>query len=131
MSQFEPQVEAESTDSDKLGDMEYPPDRPLGVEEYGVTGAEQKTPEPLEDRVAREEPEAHPTSTEADPPVEGLVAPDEELGRDVTGEEVATEATSTTAPMGEDLPQELEGTTAAEEDAVHVTPEPPAPGQPG
>ena len=52
---------AESLDPEVLSDyddptgiLEYPPDRPLGVEEYGVTAAEQRVDEPLEERVRRE-----------------------------------------------------------------------------
>lgn len=57
----EPQGMAEATDSDKLGtpddpDVEpgFPPDEPLGVEEYGLSAAEEQVGEPLEERVQRE-----------------------------------------------------------------------------
>jgi hypothetical protein len=50
------QAGAEATDDEKL-DGEYPPDRPLAVEDYGTTGAEQRIEEPLTERVAREEPD--------------------------------------------------------------------------
>ena len=50
------QSEAEFLDDDKLP-SEYPPDRPLGVDEYGVTAYEETVPEPLEERLRREEPD--------------------------------------------------------------------------
>lgn len=53
------QQRAEDLDEDKIGG-EYPPERPLGVEEYGTTAAEEAWDEPLEERLAREEPEDGP-----------------------------------------------------------------------
>jgi hypothetical protein len=52
----DPQDQAEALDDDRLND-EFPPERPLGVEEYGVTEAEERFGEPLEERVLREEPD--------------------------------------------------------------------------
>ena len=52
---------SEAVDADKLSD-EYPPDELLGSDDYGITGAEQRYDEPLDERVRREQPEA----TEAD-----------------------------------------------------------------
>ena len=58
------QDRAEALDSDQFGtsddpDIEpsNPPDAPRGVEEYGLTAAEEQVGEPLEVRVAREEPD--------------------------------------------------------------------------
>jgi len=62
------QDEAEALDSDKLGDV-YPPDEPLGVDEYGTTPAEERIDEPLEERVARDQPDEPgpaPDRTEVD-----------------------------------------------------------------
>lgn len=60
----DPQDMAEATDSDKLGtaddpdvEPEFPPDAPMGVEEYGLTPAEEQTGEPLLERVQREVPD--------------------------------------------------------------------------
>ena len=47
---------SEALDDDKLPG-EFPPDEPLGVDEYGVTAAEELVDEPLEERVRREVPE--------------------------------------------------------------------------
>ncbi|MGY6501426.1 MAG: hypothetical protein ACXIVQ_11120 [Acidimicrobiales bacterium] len=64
MSDTDPQDQAEQLDTDKLGGMDdpaedpdFPPDEPLAVEEYGTTPAEARTDEPLEERLAREEPD--------------------------------------------------------------------------
>ena len=55
---------AESVDPDVLpdyddpaGNLMYPPDVPMGVQEYGTTAAEERVDEPLEERVAREVPD--------------------------------------------------------------------------
>src|SRR5215207_8947546 len=48
---------SEAVDTDKLSD-EYPPDELLASDDYGVTGAEQRYDEPLDERVRREQPEA-------------------------------------------------------------------------
>ncbi len=52
---------AEMLDSDKIGgpddtDLEpdYPPERPMGVDQYGTSPAEEQIPEPLDQRVLRE-----------------------------------------------------------------------------
>jgi hypothetical protein len=52
----DPQDVAEAQDDDKIGG-EFPPEEPVAVEDYGVTGAEQRWDEPLEERVEREEPD--------------------------------------------------------------------------
>jgi hypothetical protein len=52
----DPQDVAEALDDDKVG-AEFPPEEPLGVDDYGVTEAEQRWDEPLEERVDREEPD--------------------------------------------------------------------------
>ena len=60
----DPQDQAEALDSDELGvddneevEPEYPADHPLGVDEYGLTPAEEEVGETLEERVAREIPD--------------------------------------------------------------------------
>jgi hypothetical protein len=47
---------SEDVDTEKLSD-EYPPDEPLASEDYGVTGAEQRYDEPLEEQLRRQRPE--------------------------------------------------------------------------
>lgn len=86
------QQRAEALDDDKLGD-EVAPEEPVGVEEYGTTPAEEAWDEPLEERLAREEPD--------------VSVPDEE--RVEPGD-----------PTLSDVAQEREGAVPAEEAAVHV-----------
>lgn len=90
---------AESLDADKLAG-DFPPERPLGVDEYGTTAAEERHDEPLEEREAREEPEATPPADPDDVEVAAQPGLDESLGG-----EFATE---------------LEGTVPAEEAAVRA-----------
>jgi hypothetical protein len=81
----DPQDIAEALDSDKLpgGDdpdvePEYPLDEPLGVEEYGLTSAEESIDEPLEERVARETPDPLVQALEDEAAAVGDGDPDEE-----------------------------------------------------
>lgn len=61
----DPQDSAEALDADKIDDAGddsvvpevYPPDRPMGVGEWGTTADEERRPEPLADFVQREEPD--------------------------------------------------------------------------
>ena len=53
-------LDVDKIDDDRAGEDElddYPPDRPLAVDDYGVTEAEEAIDEPLEERVRREEPD--------------------------------------------------------------------------
>jgi hypothetical protein len=106
---------SEAVDTDKLSD-EYPPDELLASDDYGVTSAEQRFDEPLDERVRRERPEASgPDAADArservvqpvdqgGPDEEDLVAeavedpdvrdrpPDDEVTGDETTRDVATE----------------------------------------
>ena len=90
---------AEALDNDNLGiddDAEvepgYPPDRPLGVEDYGLTPAEEQVGEPIEESVEREIP---------DPLVQELDG-------------------STGPPEQADPEQADDGSVPAEEAALHV-----------
>jgi len=60
----DPQDVAESLDPEVLpeyddpeGNLLYPPDRPLGVNEYGLSAAEERVDEPLAERARREVPD--------------------------------------------------------------------------
>lgn len=60
----DPQDQAEALDSDKIGtpddpdvEPDFPPDELLGADEYGLTAAEERVDEPLEERVERESPD--------------------------------------------------------------------------
>ena len=129
---------SELLDEDKLP-PEYPPDEPLGVDEYGVTAAEEAVQEPLAERVAREEPDLVPPaddSTSGD--VGTLVAPESAVDElDVTAEEVAREVGAAgTPPLDDgdvafgdsttrDVATERLDARPAEEAAVHTTTPPP------
>ena len=58
----EPLDATEALDPDEIGDdpagdLEYPPGRFQGVNQYGVTPGEERTDEPLDERISRETPE--------------------------------------------------------------------------
>lgn len=101
------QDEAEELDDDRIvGD--YPPERPLGAEDYGTTEAEERIDEPLEEEVAREEPDQLPPRRDdpgPDPEHPGPLAEDDLVSGDPTRRDVTTEH---------------EAPEAAEDDAVHV-----------
>lgn len=81
-------------DEDKLSpsdtpveDLDFPPEEPVGVDAYGTTPAEARYDEPLEERVAREEPEELPDEEAG----MRLVDPDQGAGPDTEGDAVASE----------------------------------------
>lgn len=118
---------SELLDDDKLPDS-YPPDEPLGVNQYGITAAEEEIDEPLEERVTREVPDDMPTfeDSEEGRPVGVLVEPgDGILELDTEADAVATEIFGEDETLG-DVAQEREGTDlSAEEAAMHITAAPP------
>ena len=124
---------SEQLDDDKLSG-EFPPDDPVAADDYGITSQEQRVPEPIEERVEREQPEGD-TVGEVDG-VGHLVAPDEGDLRDTERDAVADDidavsdhdrtvgdvgtgdiTTAETAP-------EMQPDMTAEEAAVHQRPEP-------
>lgn len=72
----DPQDRAEALDSDKLpgdhddveSEPEYPLDELIGADEYGITAAEERVDEPIEERDDREQPD--PLASELDRQVE-------------------------------------------------------------
>jgi hypothetical protein len=85
-----------------------PPDRedgPLALDEYGTTAEEQRRGEPLEGRIAREEPEVSYAVSGGQ--VGRLVQPDQGAHEDTEADEVAVDA----GPSG--------GGASAEEAAMH------------
>lgn len=119
---------SEAVDVDRLGD-EYPPDAPLASEDYGVTGAEQRYDEPLDERIRREQPD-DPSSDVADertrqvqPIDQGEPDEDEDLVADVVedpdvrdrspGDEIAGDETTRDVATERVPPP-------AEEVAIHV-----------
>jgi hypothetical protein len=126
---------SELLDDDKLP-AEYPPDEPLGVDDEALTVRGQQTDEPLEERMRREVPDG-PAGVEDDP-VGPLVAPGGDEGLDLTKESVATEigAEPDRGDLGVGDIASGDGTTrdvaterveprSAEEEAMHVTDDPP------
>ena len=126
---------SELLDDDKLPE-EYPPDRPLGVEDPGVTADHGAIGDSLAERVAREEPDVLPEPTSDAGAVGHLVEPDlgiavddeadlvasaidEELGTTADGDLVAGD------PTLRDVATERVDDRSAEELAVHVTEDPP------
>ncbi len=91
-----------------------PGDEPIGVDEFGVTAAEELSDEPLAERVQREVPDI--VGLEDDDPVARLVDPDGGGITDGEGDVVASEA------LGD------AGALSAEEAAMHLTSEDDAPG---
>ncbi|MDP8953618.1 MAG: hypothetical protein M3N37_01610 [Actinomycetota bacterium] len=128
---------SELLDDDKLP-AEYPPDKPLGVDEEALTVSGQQRDEPLEERLQREEPEVAAAAAFVDDPVGPLVAPGGDEGLDLIGESVATEVGDPTAWDDLDAGDIASGDTttrdvaterveprSAEEEAMHLTDDPP------
>jgi hypothetical protein len=106
------QDQAEALDETKIGG-EYPPDEPLGVEDYGTTAAEERVDEPLDERVAREVPEGTTTSGER----VGELVDDPSDERELLGEEEDQLAPDPERNLDEpDEPDEW----SAEQAAMHI-----------
>jgi hypothetical protein len=129
MAVDDPQDEAEALDEEELiGEREYPPDRPLAVEDYGVTPAEERVPEPLDEFVKREVPDRiRPPRPE--PP--RLIEPETVDGLDDESELVAESVEPLDVPLSDDdeftgdeserdFATELEAPMSAEEAAIHI-----------
>ena len=131
--------ESQLLDDDVLPE-EFPPDRPMGVNER-LTPAEEQVDEPLADRVAREEPDPLVQALEeeaAADEVGTLVAPGGDAGPDTEADAVAV-ALGTEDDLGalsaddilagqpdlRDMAQERMNTAPAEEAAMHLTDPPP------
>lgn len=127
---------SELLDDDKLGE-EYPPERPLGVEDQGVTADHGAIGDSLAERVAREVPDAVPPPTSDDGAVGHLLEPDEGSAPDIEADVVATalgeddlgalDAGDIAAgtDTDRDVATERIDDRTAEELAVHVTEDPP------
>ena len=108
---------SELLDEDALP-TEYPPERPLGVNEYGTTPQEERVDEPLEERVLREEPEELPVDRPVlllDETEDGLGAA-EDLDAGETGDAMLGELG--VAPTGDLATDRVP--LSAEEAAVHI-----------
>jgi hypothetical protein len=129
----DPQDEAEALDEDELvGAREFPPERPVAVEDYGTTPAEERVPEPLEEFVKREQADKlRPRRPE--PPV--IIDP-----RTLEGFEDESDVIALASdPLDDILPEddvvsaddterdfatELEAPMPAEEAAIHIVQNP-------
>ena len=106
---------------DVLDEGYSPPERPLGLDAYGTTAAEQREGETLDQRLAEEEPDP---ALEDDDNAE--ILDDNEVGRLRSGRLVAEDA-----GVGEDEEKDLVasdigidgGAASAEEAAVHIVDE--------
>lgn len=94
-----------------------PRDYPQGVDEFGITAAEQSSGEPLSDRVRREQPdfEEGAGAEAADEAVDGRLLEPGSEDVDVSDEEKDSVAT---------IVDEDEGAQSAEESAMHITESP-------
>ncbi|MDT7572183.1 MAG: hypothetical protein QOE05_2357 [Actinomycetota bacterium] len=110
-----PMEEEGIPETDQDYGFEPPRDAPLMSDEFGTTAAEMHDGEPLDGRIAREEPDVidlvNVDADESAPPVGRLVESDE-------GARTDTEAEMVAADVGTDL-----GGYSAEEAAMHLEPE--------
>ncbi|QDQ94392.1 hypothetical protein FND50_28890 [Rhodococcus sp. WB9] len=105
---------------DVLDEGYSPPERPLGLDAYGTTAAEQREGETLDQRLAEEEPDPALEDDNAE------ILDDNEVGRLRSGRLVAEDE-----GMGEDEEKDLVasdigidgGAASAEEAAVHIVDE--------
>jgi hypothetical protein len=115
-----------STDPDDAYGMEPPRDAPLASDEFGTTAAEMHDGEPLDGRIAREEPDVIDLVDQPADESEGSDTPfDERAGQGVgrlvepdEGARTDTETDLVAADVGTDL-----GGYTAEEAAMHLEPE--------
>lgn len=118
-NQVSEQDQAEDLDEDKLGDVEYPPERPVGVED---PTQDSRVTDSIAEREERERPEATPGSATPagaqDPEAVVLVEPDEGAGPDVEKDVVGDDA-KPGVPGSDELANDAVP-APAEEDAVHV-----------
>jgi hypothetical protein len=124
---------SEVLDDDKLV-SDFPPDQPLASNDYGVTPAQQRIPEPIDERVRREKPESATVGQSDD--VGRLVAPDEGQRPDDERSMIADdieEVPPHDRPVGDvgtgdtttyETATELSRDVSAEEAAVHEREEP-------
>jgi len=143
------QDSAEQLDSDVVDDdvddaegaLQYPPDRPLGVEDYGTIASEERVDEPLADRVRREIPDGlgaldGPDDAElvaielADDDLDDVLDLDEPVDTRPFGRLVEPGADDDGVDYVDEEPDAVasevdESDLSAEEEAVHLTAEPP------
>ena len=125
----DPEYAATRITGDPQEGTAVPAERPIAVTDYGTTAAEERTDEPLDGRLAREEPDMFDrAATNADESPDSdqpyPEAPDEKVGRIVDTDEGARaddEPDAVATEVGTDL-----GGFSAEERAMHIVPDPEA-----
>jgi hypothetical protein len=140
----------EDTYDDPEGELAYPPDRLLGARDYGTTIAEERVDEPLEERLRRETHDPLDDIDEPEPDelvaieaedligvdddvlvlVEELDVDDEIARERAVGRLVGPGAEDDAEDLPDDEPDAIasivdEEDLSAEEDAVHLTDDPP------
>lgn len=147
----DPQDRAEALDSDKLGvpddpdiEPDYPLDELVGADEYGITAAEERVDEPIEERADRETGDPLAREIDRELAERGGVPPDdpgalllettdgvgEEVGRlyePGTDDDVTDFIDEESDSVGGAVPAD---DLTAEEAAMHVAEDPPM-GRPG
>lgn len=127
------QVLGDDEVDDALDTSYSPPERPLGVDEYGTTAAEQEEGETLDQRLAREVPDPNLAADLAPDPVdEDGVPVDDPLDNGEVGDRRAGRLVAPDEGLEEDREKDLvatdvgidAGAAGAEEAAVHVVEDP-------
>jgi len=121
-----------SNQADGLDEGYSPPERPLGVDKFGTTAAEQAQGETLDQRIAQEEPdpalEVEPLAPAGDDDPDAPVEADEYLDDGQVGDARAGRLVDLDEGVREDTEKDSVGTdvgidagaASAEEAAVHV-----------
>ena len=123
----DPEYAAKRITGDTQEEIPVPAERPVAVDDYGTTAAEESSDEPLDGRLRREEPDfPAKAATDADESPDADQPypedPEERVGRIVETDEGARaddEADAVAGDVGTD-----QGGFSAEERAMHVVPEP-------
>jgi len=119
----EPGLAGKRITGDPQEDLPVAGDEPLAVDDYGTTALEESLGEPLDGRLAREEPELLDTAPPVVTDYEGIDNPypadrEEQVGRIVAPDEGAREDTEPDT-VGFDVGTDQGGFTA-EERAMHI-----------
>jgi hypothetical protein len=110
---------SELVDEDTLGDAQFPPDQPLGLNDRGIGDGQDS----LEERMRREVPENQGSGVRRED-IGTLVDPTPDF--DDESDAVASEARDGYDELGVDRSvQDLEEIEPAEEAAMHITADPP------
>jgi hypothetical protein len=124
----DPEYGGKRITGDPQEEMAVPAERPVAVDDFGTTAAEETAGEPLDGRLRREEPDLRASTPADESPDSDQPYPedrDERVGRIVETDEGArtdTEPDAVALDVGTDL-----GGFSAEERAMHVEPEPQTP----